>query len=124
MRSQCVAVMVAVWRCAVVGLAAIVGIPLAPAYPAAAATTWQDTVGAQTSDKAIQALAFLPTELWINAGDTVRWAFPTGEIHTLTLGAQFGVTPNTEPAKCNNVPLAVPVPQNTLNCAWDGIHEV
>jgi len=36
----------------------------------ACAATWQATVGSQSTDKGIQALAFLPNELWIHAGDS------------------------------------------------------
>jgi plastocyanin len=50
----------------------------------AVADTWQLQVGAQTGDKANQALAFLPNEIWIHTGDTIRWTFPTHERHTLT----------------------------------------
>jgi plastocyanin len=45
---------------------------------------WQATVGSQSTDKGIQALAFLPNELWIHAGDSITWTFPTPEIHTVT----------------------------------------
>jgi plastocyanin len=45
---------------------------------------WHATVGAQSTDKGHQALAFLPNELWIHAGDTVTWAFDADEIHTVT----------------------------------------
>jgi len=49
-----------------------------------AATTWQATVGAQSTDEGIQALAFLPNGLWVHVGDNITWAFPTPEIHTVT----------------------------------------
>jgi plastocyanin len=48
------------------------------------ANTWQLQVGAETGDKAKQALAFLPNETWIHTGDSIRWTFPTHERHTLT----------------------------------------
>src|SRR5215468_8336167 len=48
------------------------------------ATVWQAIVGAQTTDEGIQALAFLSNELWIHAGDSITWTFPTHEIHTVT----------------------------------------
>jgi plastocyanin len=48
------------------------------------AVEWRATVGAQNPDRGSQALAFLPNELWIYAGDTIRWSFPTHERHTLT----------------------------------------
>jgi plastocyanin len=46
--------------------------------------TWQAIVGAQSTDEGIQALAFLSNELWIHAGDSITWTFPTPEIHTVT----------------------------------------
>lgn len=45
---------------------------------------WHATVGAQSSDQARQAIAFLPNELWIHAGDSITWHFDAGEIHTVT----------------------------------------
>jgi plastocyanin len=45
---------------------------------------WRATVGAQTSDKGVQALAFLPNEIWIHAGDSVTWTFETDEPHTVS----------------------------------------
>src|SRR5215470_7977026 len=60
----------------------VLGILLAP--QAVWATTWQATAGAQTTDEGIQVLAFLAKELWVLAGDSITWNFPTGEIHTVT----------------------------------------
>jgi plastocyanin len=48
------------------------------------ADMWQLQVGAQTGDKAHQALAFLPNEIWIHPGDTITWTFVADEIHTVT----------------------------------------
>lgn len=45
---------------------------------------WHASVGAQTRDQGRQALAFLPNELWIHAGDSVNFTVETGEIHTIT----------------------------------------
>ncbi len=45
---------------------------------------WRATVGAQSDDKGRQALAFLPSEIWIHAGDSITWKFVTDEIHTVT----------------------------------------
>jgi plastocyanin len=50
----------------------------------AQATEWQVTAGAESADRGSQALAFLPNELWIYTGDSIRWTFPTHERHTLT----------------------------------------
>jgi plastocyanin len=45
---------------------------------------WRATAGAESRNQGNQALAFLPNELWIRAGDSIRWTFPTHERHTLT----------------------------------------
>ncbi len=85
--------------------------------PAGAATTWQDTVGAQRGDKAIQALAFLPNEFWVNVNDTIVWTFTTDEPHTVTFNAP-PFTPINEPQKCNGLN------SNTGQCTWNGTQEV
>src|SRR6266849_2052747 len=45
---------------------------------------WRATVGAESKDKGRQALAFLPNEIWIHAGDNITWNFGMDEIHTVT----------------------------------------
>ena len=45
---------------------------------------WKAAVGAQSNDQAFQALAFIPNEIWIHAGDRITWTFVPDEIHTLT----------------------------------------
>ena len=45
---------------------------------------WHATVGAESPDMGKQALAFLPNEIWIHAGDSITWTFQSDEIHTLT----------------------------------------
>jgi plastocyanin len=45
---------------------------------------WSAQVGAETPDMGRQALAFLPNELWIHAGDSVAWTFNSDEIHTVS----------------------------------------
>jgi plastocyanin len=49
-----------------------------------ATTQWQATAGAQTPDKAIQALAFFPHDITVDVGDHITWAFQADEVHTLT----------------------------------------
>ena len=46
--------------------------------------TWHAQVGAETPDMGRQALAFLPNEIWIHAGDSVTWTFKSDEIHTVS----------------------------------------
>src|SRR5690242_13109345 len=57
---------------------------LALLIPSAASAQWEATAGAQSRDKGVQAMAFLPNELWIHAGDSIQWTVPTDEIHTIT----------------------------------------
>src|SRR5438876_3814121 len=45
---------------------------------------WQVSVGAESPNRGSQALAFLPNELWVHAGDSILWTFPTHERHTVT----------------------------------------
>ena len=45
---------------------------------------WQATVGAQRNAMGNQALAFLPNEIWIHAGDSITWTFNVDEIHTVS----------------------------------------
>ena len=63
------------------------------------AQSWQVTAGAQSPDKAVQALAFLPNEIWIHAGDSIKWTFPVPEPHTVTFLTPGQVRP-TFPAGC------------------------
>jgi plastocyanin len=48
------------------------------------AATWHAKVGAQSADKSRQALAFLPNEIWIQAGDSIVWTVDADESHTIT----------------------------------------
>jgi plastocyanin len=58
------------------------------------AKQWQAIAGAESPDLGSQALAFLPNELWIQTGDSIRWTFPTHERHTVT----FLTSAQTRPA--------------------------
>lgn len=51
--------------------------------PLHAATTWQVKVGAQSPDRALQAQAYGPSTITVNAGDTVNWTY-NAFIHTVT----------------------------------------
>jgi plastocyanin len=45
---------------------------------------WNALLGAQSKDMGKQAIAFLPNELWIHAGDSITWTSASGDIHTVT----------------------------------------
>ncbi len=53
------------------------------------AQDWRVQVGAQSKDKALQVIAFLPNEIWIHAGDSIAFHVATDEPHTVTF-----LTPN------------------------------
>src|ERR1700746_2234410 len=64
-------------------------------FPVSAlADNWQLQVGAQNGNKAHQALAFLPNEIWIHSGDNITWTFPANEIHTVTFLTPGQVRPS------------------------------
>lgn len=45
---------------------------------------WRATVGGQSQDMGKQAIAFLPNELWIHAGDSIAWTSGSNDIHTVS----------------------------------------
>jgi plastocyanin len=55
---------------------------------------WQVAAGAQSKDKGRQALAFLPNEIWIHAGDNVTWAVEADDIHTITFLTDGQIRPD------------------------------
>jgi plastocyanin len=61
--------------------------------PQMASAQWHATVGAESTSKAHQALAFLPNEIWIYAGDTVTWTSNAHEIHTVSFLKERQVRP-------------------------------
>src|SRR5690349_18268878 len=64
------------------GLVALAGLSFA--RPLHAQQNWNAKVGAETPGMGRQALAFLPNEIWIHAGDSVTWTFNSDEIHTVS----------------------------------------
>lgn len=48
------------------------------------ARTWTVKVGEESRDHAIQGMAYLPRNIWINARDTIRWVANSAEPHTVT----------------------------------------
>jgi LPXTG-motif cell wall-anchored protein len=54
------------------------------AAPARAATTWNVIVGGESADHALQAQAFLPTQITINQDDTITWTTGADFVHTVT----------------------------------------
>jgi len=54
------------------------------AAPARATTTWNAMVGGESADHALQAQAFLPTQITINQDDTLTWTTGADFVHTVT----------------------------------------
>ena len=52
-------------------LAAVLGF----SHAVHAQQNWNATVGGQSADMSKQAVAFLPNEIWIHAGDSITWTF-------------------------------------------------
>jgi len=69
--------------CAMIGCMIALAVLITPQW-ARAAIDWKAVVGAQSKDLGKQALAFLPNELWVHAGDSITWTFATNEPHTVT----------------------------------------
>ena len=67
-----------------VGVCSWLLIVIALTIPQLLHAQWQATVGAQSGDLAKQAMAFLPGEMWIHAGDSITWTFDTAEPHTVS----------------------------------------
>ncbi|MEO6968682.1 MAG: plastocyanin/azurin family copper-binding protein [Rhodanobacteraceae bacterium] len=82
--------------CLTIGIAAA---PLAQAQ-------WLASVGAQKQDKGTQALAFLPNEIWIHAGDSITWKLNADEPHTVT----FLITDQVRPPFPVGCPGVTPSP--------------
>jgi plastocyanin len=69
----------------------VLGLVLLPHLLAA---QWNATVGAQSNDLARQALAFLPNEIWIHAGDSITWTVAAAEPHTVTFLTDGQIRPS------------------------------
>src|SRR5579863_7604039 len=61
---------------------------------------WNATVGGQSADMSRQAVAFLPDEIWIHAGDSITWTFNSGDINTVTFLTTGQVYPFDETQGC------------------------
>ncbi|HEV7166855.1 MAG TPA: plastocyanin/azurin family copper-binding protein [Micrococcaceae bacterium] len=75
--------------------------PVALAGPAGASSwsprTWTVQVGSESGDQEIQGMAFLPSEIDINAGDTIKWEANSAEIHTVTFLSEGQSLESTQP---------------------------
>jgi plastocyanin len=74
-------------------------IPVAMGSGASAAggATWNVRVGAESPDMAVTAMAFLPKDVFVDVGDTVRWTSNSAEPHTVTFLAPGTELPEFNP---------------------------
>jgi plastocyanin len=72
----------------ILAAAAALATALAIAGPAGASNSgthsWTVQVGSESWDQAIQGMAFLPSDITVNAGDTINWEANGAEIHTVS----------------------------------------
>ncbi len=88
-------------------------------FPSVVQAQWRATVGAQSHDQGRQALAFLPNEIWIHAGDDITWTFDTDEIHTVTF-LKAGQTRAPFASGCAAFPPGVPPVFSPSGSTFDG----
>ena len=72
--------------------------------------TWHVQTGQQSRDLAIQGMAFLPQNIWIDAGDTIAWTADSAEPHTVTFlatGQQLPAFNPGDPTQLFPFPAAV-----------------
>jgi plastocyanin len=77
------------------------------------AQSWQATAGAQNLDKGRQALAFLPNEIWIHAGESITWTFATDEPHSVTFLTPGQLRPSYSAGCPGTTPNASPFDNST-----------
>jgi plastocyanin len=79
---------------ALLGLVVPSTLATAAAAHEAAPRSWNVKVGSETPNQAIQGMAFLPADIYVDAGDTVNWVANGAEIHTVTfLASGQALTP-------------------------------
>ena len=62
---------------------------------AVSATEWRAFVGAESQDLGSQVQSFLTNEMWIHAGDSIRWMLTSTQIHTVSVLIPGQVRPPT-----------------------------
>jgi plastocyanin len=78
-------------------------------HPSATSTSWNAQAGGDRQQGALQALAFFPRTITIDAGDSVTWTVQ-GEVHTITFLPQGSNVPPGDPT----------VPQGPNPATYDG----
>ncbi|HKT37605.1 MAG TPA: plastocyanin/azurin family copper-binding protein [Ktedonobacterales bacterium] len=78
-------------------LALAPGAMASPAHHTQQPITWHVNVSFETAHHRMDGMVFLPSEVWINQGDTIVWTVKSGEIHTVTLLASGQQQPPFNP---------------------------
>lgn len=90
----------------ILAAAVAVATSVAAAGPAGASTwtprSWTVQVGSESSDQEIQGMAFLPSDIVVNEGDTIHWQANAAEIHTVTFLATGQSLESTQPFDPSN----------------------
>lgn len=90
----------------ILAAAVALAVPAAAVGPAGASTwtprSWTVQVGSESSDHEIQGMAFLPSDIVVNEGDTINWQANAAEIHTVTFLAQDQSLESTQPFDPSN----------------------
>ena len=84
----------------------------------APAQDWKVQVGAQSKDKALQVIAFLPNEIWIHVGDSIAFKVATDEPHTVTFLTANQVVPPFSVGCPGSTPNGAP--EDGSNCVNSG----
>lgn len=91
------------------GMEMLLSAPSTFAHGTPTPRTWRAVVGVQSKDQAIQGMAFLPDELWVNVGDTIIWHARRGDIHTVTFFKPGQALPPCRNHHCSSL---IVVPQS------------
>jgi plastocyanin len=65
--------------------------------------SWTVQVGSESWDQGIQGMAFLPSDITVNKGDTINWEANSAEIHTVTFLARGQSLESTQPFNPGNL---------------------
>ena len=89
------------------------------------ADSWRAVAGAQSSDEGMQALAFLPNEMWIHVGDSITWTFTANENHSVTFMKAGQVRPTFAAGCPGGTPPNGTTPDGStfdgMNCVNSGL---
>jgi len=102
----------------------VIGFGLILAQPVQA-ESWHAKVGGQSFDQGVQALAFLPNEMWVHAGDSITWTFSANENHSVTFLSVGQARPTFKAGCPGGTPPSGTTPDGSsfdgMNCVNSGL---